>query len=263
MSLQTLLPLDEKTREIKDKIKFLLKELKGSESSDRVEKLKSEFRGILKEATPMVIVTAESELAAEGFTQQDLMTACDIHLELLRDAIDNPDLKPPEGHPVRRFQEEHKVIVRLLDGLRTEISLMKKKNGLEEASDNLVRVKAILDRLMEAESHNVRQENTLFPVLEKHGVADPPAIMWAEHLDQKADKKQMLGLLEKRSDYDFKKLVQKLDGLALGLYEKFANHSRKENNILYAVALEVITGDEWKDIAEECDALGYFALDPV
>jgi DUF438 domain-containing protein len=50
-----------------------------------------------------------------------------------------------------------------------------------------------------------------------------------------------------------------LDGVSLRLMEKFAAHTLKEKNILYSAALDVLSEDEWKDIREECDNLGYFA----
>ena len=31
------------------------------------------------------------------------------------------------------------------------------------------------------ELHYQREENVLFPYLEKHGITEPPAIMWMDH----------------------------------------------------------------------------------
>ncbi len=41
------------------------------------------------------------------------------------------------------------------------------------------------------------------------------------------------------------------------MFKKFLSHTQKEENILYVTALKVISDDEWKEIKEECDLLGY------
>ncbi|MBA7539849.1 hypothetical protein ES705_32134 [subsurface metagenome] len=102
----------------------------------------------------MMIALAEQELVQEGFSQDDLITACDIHLELFKDNIEKSDLEVPADHPIARFQEDHRVILHLMEELRETVL-------------------------------------------------------------------------------------------------KFASHTRKEQNILYVTALEVITDEEWNAILDE------------
>lgn len=49
-----------------------------------------------------------------------------------------------------------------------------------------------------------------------------------------------------------------MEMIAKFLIEKFGSHTQKEENILYVTALNVISDEEWKEIKEECDNLGYF-----
>lgn len=245
----------------KEKIKDILKQLnKKDEGAVDVSKVKKEFKDIISRANPIIIAAAEGELVHEGFSQDDLMTACDLHLELFKDAIENPNLKVPEWHPIYKFQEEHRGILHLLQLLRDSISDAKKKAGFEDSEKEINYITRIAEKLMEAESHNVRQENTLFPILERHDVEQPPAIMWAEHTEMKEYKKQMLKIIAEKEKYSYQKFLELMDGLTIVLIEKFGAHTQKEENILYEVALEVITDEEWQDIKEECDNLGYFDL---
>ncbi|MEI7641110.1 MAG: DUF438 domain-containing protein [bacterium] len=246
---------------LKDKIKIIMKALKAKENSPvEAERLKQEFKEILEKTNPLILAMAEGELVREGFTRDDLMTACDVHLSIFKDAINKPNLIVAEGHPVHRFQEEHKVILKYMETLIVLIRQTKAKGSFEAATDEMAAIKRIAVKLMEAENHNVRQENTLFPVLEKHGIIEPPVIMWAEHTEMKSIKKQLLKLLtpEEMKKNDFAYYMEVLAGLALVLTEKFGAHTQKETNVLYAVAMDVITEEEWKDIKEECDNLGYF-----
>ncbi len=244
--------------EKKEKIKELMKKLKGNESEEDIEKIKNEFKDLIAEVNPVIIAFAENELVNEGFSREDLLTACDIHLLLFKDKIENPDLKVPDWHPIKSFQEDHKVILRLMEELIEKIKELKKSGSFEKGTDFLKEIEYILKKLMDAENHNVRQENTLFPVLEKHGIEQPPAIMWAEHTEMKEEKKELLKMLKEKDSFDFLDFCNKMEQLAKFLLEKFSLHTQKEQNILYVTALNVITDEEWKEIKEECDNLGYF-----
>jgi len=243
----------------KDELKNLLKKIKGEESDSReISDARREFKEVLAGATPMMIALAEQELVQEGFTQDDLVTACDIHLELFKDSIEKPDLEVPADHPIARFQEDHRVILHLMEELRETVLKAKSRGSLEAARDELARIERLTDDLLEAENHNVRQENTLFPILERHGLEQPPAIMWMEHTEMKQEKKKIKSLLNERETKDFTTLIKLLEAMSIMLIEKFASHTQKEQNILYVTALEVITDEEWNDIKKECDNLGYF-----
>ncbi len=251
---------NEKFNESKEKVKELLKKLNAESDSAEIKKIRDEFKEVLAEVNPVVIAVAEGELVNEGYTQDDLKNACDVHLELFKDSIENPNLKVPEWHPIHKFQEEHKGILKILERIRELISEAKKRGDFNSAEEELSKIEKLAQKLMDAESHNVRQENTLFPILERHGIEQPPAIMWSEHLEMKENKKKLLKLLGERDKYDFQEFLNLIDGTVILLWEQFGAHTQKEENILYVTALDVITDEEWKDIKEECDNLGYFDL---
>ncbi len=246
--------------ETKNQVKELMKKLSGKACMENLDKIKTEFKDIIAVANPLVIAMAENELVKEGYSQDDLMNACDIHLLLFKDAIENPNLKVPDWHPIHRFQEEHRFILKIMEELRFAVIRAKQKAGYNEAEEELIIIRKFAQRLMEAENHNVRQENTLFPVLEKHGIEQPPAIMWAEHTEMKEQKKEILRLLDKNNGMTYSELLRVLENTVTRLLEKFSVHTQKEEHILYVTALKVIPDEEWKEIKEECDNLGYFDL---
>ncbi|MCD6579505.1 DUF438 domain-containing protein [bacterium] len=244
--------------ETKEKIKNILRKLKDNENDQEVNNLKEEFKTAISKADPLVIAIAEGELAKEGFTTQYLMKACEIHMELFKDQIENPNLKVPSGHPIGEFQKDHRNILDLLEKLIEQVKIVQIKESYEEAFSELAYIQIMAGVLMDAENHNVRQENTLFPVLERHGIEEPPAIMWEEHSQMKKDKKRLLKLLEQAENMDFNEFKSQLNALSRVLLDKFAFHTQKEENILYVAALNVITPEEWEMIKEECNNLGYF-----
>jgi hypothetical protein len=244
----------------KERLKVMLRQIPKECDPVKLVELKKEFKNLLSQVSPLMISIAESELVNEGYSQDELMSVCDIHLEFFRENIQNPDLDVPEDHPIATFNKEHTAIMSYFEKLRGSIKALKAKGSFDNASDELNKIEKIFDKLKEAESHNVRQENTLFPALEKQGIERPPAIMWQEHNDMKDDKKKIHNLLNERDNKDFDDLIGALEAMATLLAEKFANHTQKEQNILYVTALKVLSDNDWNEIKEECDELGYFDL---
>ena len=243
---------------LKESLKDMLRTIKGAAGAEAVERAKQDFKHLLDKATPLMIAQAEQELVAEGFTREDLVSACDAHLELFRESLaEDSDL--PADHPVSRFREDHRIILGLMEKLRDTLKVLRAKGSFEAAPEEMKAAADLVDRLLDAENHNVRQENTLFPLLERHGLEQPPAIMWMEHTEMKEDKKKLKRYLDQKETTDFRTLIDLLDSTSLRLIEKFAAHTLKEKNILYHAALEVLTEEEWKDVREECDNLGYLS----
>ena len=251
----------EALRDKKNQIKEALRRLKGDEGPEEMARLKQEFQALVENANQVLIALAEQDLLAEGMSFSDLKHACDAHLALFGGMLEKHEIVAPEGHPVRVFQKEHRAILRLMNAFRDAVKAAGAKGNADSARTDIERMRALAQKMLEAENHNVRQENTLFPILERHGVTAPPAVMWEEHTEMKEEKKAILKELARGDERPFEEWLDRLDTMARILTEQFFAHSQKENHILYQTALNVITPEEWKEIAEECDQLGYFSLD--
>lgn len=247
---------DEAPEQLKDDIKRVLREVRSSQDvgSDPLQHIR--IKQLLSRATPAMIAQAEQELVDEGFTQRDLVSACDAHLELFREAAGETSFNLPPDHPISRFETDHRIILQTLAELRAAIAEARGRGSIQAAAEEIVEMQRCVDLLHAAENHNVRQENTLFPVLERHGIEQPPAVMWQEHTDMRQDKKRMTAILSQTADLDA--LLDQLDAAAVLFTEKFASHTQKETRILYPASLELFSETEWTDVREECDNLGYF-----
>jgi DUF438 domain-containing protein len=108
---------------------------------------------------------------------------------------------------------------------------------------------------MESEKHYLREENVLFPYLEKHGITEPPAVMWSEHDKIREMVKQLTSFLEQTKYAELKKL-------ACTFHEYLSSHFYKENNILYPTAFKVISEEEFLEIRQQFDDIGYCCFTP-
>ena len=208
--------------------------------------LKEEFKELVGNVTPLEISQIEAELVNEGTPRTELERLCDVHMALFKESLRN-ELDVPDWHPLHILLAEHTGML-----AATERIWQLARDGGE--SDELVQLGK---QLADTESHYQREENVLFPYLERHGITEPPAIMWMEHDRIRAERKAVVELIA--SNIAGKLLTIK----AKGIYELLSSHFQKEGKILFPSALEVITEPEWVEIRNEFDAIGYTPFAPV
>lgn len=236
----------------KDIIKDIIKRLHKGESPI---KLKQEFQDIIKDISPEQIAQIEEELIREGVCQDEIQKLCEIHIALFKESLEKEKTLAPAGHPIHILMEEHKILLQNADRLRNIAERIKSDIDLEH-------LQHIIKHLRDSESHYLREENVLFPYLEKHGITQPPAIMWQEHDKIRAIKKNIYQLVDNRLNLDFKNFTIQLKENATSLVEILSSHFYKENNILFPTGLKVIADNEWIEIRKEFDDLGYCCFTP-
>ena len=106
--------------------------------------------------------------------------------------------------PINILLEEHKMIQQIAEKLGTLAEKCRKAESLNAVKAELEELRHIADELLDAEKHCLRGEDALFPVLERHGISEPPAIMWMEHNQLRGEKKQLKALIENTAKMTFR-----------------------------------------------------------
>ncbi len=221
----------------KEALKALLRRLHAGESP---EALKDEFRRAIGQITPLEIAQIEGELVREGVPPEEIRKLCDLHLALFRESLEKEEPLAPAWHPIAILMAEHRELLRLAEGLNQAV-----------AAQNAAEIAHIRKHFLESEKHYLREENVLFPALEKHGIVEPPRIMWNEHQEIRALKKQIQTAEGTR-----------LGELAAALGEMLASHFFKENQILFPTAMRVVPEEEWPHLRAQFDEVGYCCFTP-
>ncbi len=243
----------------KETLKRLLKRL--HEGADP-EKIKEEFQRTLGHVPPTEIARAEEELAREGLPREEIQRLCDIHLAVLKESLEKKETLAPPGHPVHILMEEHKLLLDFADKLKSLARHMKGAKDVSSAGEEMKQLDHIVQHLKDSESHYVREENVLFPSLEKHGIKEPPAVMWMEHDKIREIKKNIYRLVDGHRNMAFTDFARGLEEVSVSLADMLSSHFFKENNILFPTAMQVIDRDEWPDIRGQFDDLGYCCFTP-
>ena len=237
----------------KEKIREIMRRLHKGES---VEAVKAEFKEILKNTDAADLARVEEELINEGTPVEEIRSMCGVHMEAFKESLDKPSPVPP-GHPIHILMEEHKIMLGLANELRTLSARL-----TSPAGPDWTRLSELTELFRAAENHYVREENVLFPTMNKYGITQPPSIMWMEHDNVRVIKKNLLKLAADGPGKDFKTFQKKLADLAAELAESLMAHFMKENTVLFPMALQVVEAGDWPEARRQFDELGYCPFTP-
>jgi len=250
------------SKTIEDKKTVLKEVIKQLHAGASPQEVKERFRHVLEGVSPLEIAKIEQELIKEGISREEIQKLCDVHLAVFREQLEKQKLDIPLKHPISILMEEHKILLKLSEKLSTIANKVQQATDVSYVGKDITQIKHIAKELLDAEKHYLREENVLFPTLEKHGITEPPAIMWTEHNQLRERKKQLQNIIEKYNAIDFQDFKRHLSENAKSLNNTLSSHIFKENNILFPTALRVITNDEWKKAREEFDEIGYCCFTP-
>ena len=226
------------------------------------EEVKERFRQVLEGASSLEIAKIEEELVKEGMPREEIQRLYDVHLAVFREQLEKQKLELPLGQPISILMEEHKIMLQMAEKLNTAAKKVLQASDISHVGDEIRNIQHIAEDFADAERHYLREENVLFPILEKHGITEPPAIMWVEHNKIREKKKNLHKLMENLNVTSFQDFKKQLAETAESLNSLLTNHFYKENNILFPAALRVITNEEWTEIRKEFDEIGYCCFTP-
>lgn len=243
-------------REHRQKVlKELIMELHDGKTVDEV---KERFEKLIEGVSASEISMMENQLIKEGLAVTEVQRLCDVHAAVFKGSIE--EIHMPEnpadipGHPIHTFKMENRALERLMD--KTIKPLL---SELENSDSPDLREKMLSEftRLYELDRHYLRKENLLFPYLEKYEITGPPKVMWGVDDEIREDIKNVLSSL-KDPDIEAKDLLAK----ANAAIDRVPEMIFKEENILFPMAQETLSEDEWLKIAKESLELGYCLYEP-
>jgi PAS domain S-box-containing protein len=251
--------MSEASKEKKEILKQILQQLHSGASA---QEMKIKFKNILDNTTSVEIAALEQELVKEGLPREELHRLCDVHLAVFGDQVANQELRIPAGHPVNILLEEHKILLGHAERIRVLLGIIEPACDSVYAGDALDELQRIVNDIHGAEKHYLREENVLFPLMEKHGITEPPAIMWMEHNKIRDLEKELHKVVQNWNSVGFQEFKLQLIEASKSICGTFADHFFKENNILFPYSLQVITEEEWVEARNEFDEIGYCCFTP-
>jgi DUF438 domain-containing protein len=235
-------------------LREIILELHNGKSVDEV---KARFEELSRGVSASEIAEMEQALIKEGMPASEIQRLCDVHAAVFKGSIEEIHRaeKPEEtpGHPVHTFKLENREIEKLINGKIKPLI-----DNLKANADNQSRaeLKKELATLSAIDKHYAKKENLLFPFMEKHDITAPPKVMWGVDDEIRNALKEALSLLSSNSDAG--QIVEKTEEAVNKTLEMIS----KEENILFPMALEALTEDEWLQIRDDSGEFGHFMTEP-
>jgi len=149
--------------------------------------------------------------------------------------------------PIARFMQEHdEALVQLSTLNKATRALVEHGFSMESYRKLLRAVEFIED---EVSIHNRREEEALFPVLERY-VEGPTRLMREDHRVLKKEFRRLRRSVDRvgarRKDA---RAAENLATIARGVVQLFVNHIHKENHILFPLVQKFLTKDALREVA--------------
>lgn len=247
---------------LKKKKKMLKEIIQQLHAGASAQEVKAKFKEILDSMTSEEIASVEQELVKEGLPREELHRLCDAHLAVFGDQVTKQELHIPNGHPISILLEEHKILLGHAERLRVLLSIIEPACDSVQVGDALDELQRIVKDIHDSEKHYLREENVLFPLVEKHGITEPPAIMWMEHNQIRDMEKKLHNIVQNWNSMGFQDFKARLIDASKPMCGLLTDHFFKENNILFPVSLQVVTETEWIEARNEFDEIGYCRFTP-
>ncbi len=237
-----------------DRLKNIIKDLHKGKKFDEVKK---RFDTLLGEIDPSQIAQMEEELIREGMPAQEIQRLCDLHVSVFQSSLDQKEqAEAPEGHPVNTYMAENAVFSDLICSFDSIVKHLAKSPGEEIFGSIRFDLEETAETLAKVDIHYTRKENQLFPYLEKHNITGPSQVMWGIHDEIRAMIKSFKNALDKED------IVGIID-IAPKISRSITEMIYKENTILFPMALETLSENEWHDIrGGENDTVQFYSDTP-
>lgn len=232
------------------RLNAILRIITGFFDGTQLDELKKRFADELSGTiSPGEFALAEQKVKDLGVTDAQLGAEIDELLKIFKKSLEKTSIeKLDEGHPVDTFMKENIAIKALLAELREAEKAIDLKNIDHQYWENAY------DKLWQVNTHYVRKENQLFPYLETKGFDKPSTVMWALH-----DDVRML-IKFYRSVLDEKNYTDLFDTQEM-MFNSIEDMIFKEEKILWATSLELISNEEWVKIRQGENEVGYCLID--
>lgn len=238
--------------EPKTKKELLKSYIQRLNNGEDIETIREEFVNNFESVSVHDIINVEQGMINDGTPVEDVQRLCDLHSALFHGrteaeiyfeeeqkekAILNP------GHPVNILKAENRGLEQLLDNL---------DNALE--ADDVNKIIDILPKLKKIKLLYGKKEELIMPILYRYDVKGPSDVMWGVDDEIKAEYSRLLKEVNKETYQSLKPAIK-------AVLDRTKEMIYKEENILFPLALDKFSLDEWVDIYQDIDEMGSIYID--
>jgi DUF438 domain-containing protein len=227
------------------------------------DEVRQKLASLVRDVDATEVAAMEQQLMADGMTVDEVRSMCDLHAEVMRDVMTPLQIRPSvgPGHPVDTFQRENQALREAIAGVRAAVDALVVASVGEQRAAARDAARGATNALFDVEKHYRRKEEVLFPLLERHGITGPSKVMWAKDDEARGavtTLAEVLALDDASGDgwlasvrAAYTEAAKALEGMI-----------DKEERILFPMALDTLTRDEWGLAWQESPRIGWCLVEP-
>lgn len=243
----------------KELLKHLILQLHKGEAPDLV---RARLVELLRSIPYDEVVEVEQELIWEGLPEEEVLKFCDIHTQVLEGHIDQTGAKYiPPGHPVDTFKKENRELEKLIADMEQQFGFVPYLQP-NEVGKWMTKMHGMFNNLMDVEKHYLRKEYLLFPYLEKQEITGPPKVMWGKHDETRSYLKAAMEAISVQDEFTPDEVLAIAEMILNPAVQAVRDMIMKEEEILFPMAMDKLSEDDWYHVYQQTLEFGYCLYDP-
>jgi DUF438 domain-containing protein len=219
-------------------------------NGESVEDVRKDFVKHFESVSVHEIVDAEQSLINDGMPVQEVQKLCDLHSALFHGKTEAEiweeeeaqaaakDVVLPEGHPVRNLRKENEELEKIINDAESSL-IAGDLQSLQKDFDALKKVRTLYGK----------KEELIMPVLDTYGVHGPSDVMWGVDNEIKSEASRIARELHSSVLSSLKQDILKLTA-------RMREMLYKEEKILFPLAIENFTKEQWYAVYEDLPEMG-------
>uniref|UniRef100_A0A7C4D7N0 DUF438 domain-containing protein n=1 Tax=Staphylothermus marinus TaxID=2280 RepID=A0A7C4D7N0_STAMA len=244
-------------KSIRSRIEFVKNILKEIHRGTSLSQIKEKYKDELSKITPLEILMAEQELLREGIEIQEILSLCDLHVELFRESLRGRELQGlVKGHPLDLLIRENEWIFKKAEVLGLYARMLLNTFNEDEAVRLAKEITQMLIDLKKIRTHYRKVQMLIFPYLERMGIIAIPRVMWGREDNVLVKLRSLYTEIQRDTSLSISKLHEFAKNVAV-LSRDIGELVFRENKILYPAVYVLFPEGAWVAISEIADEIGY------
>ena len=251
---------EHKNKNLAEELTRFLIDLSESKNKDALQKRANR---LIDAVSPNDFERAELNLIRNGIPPQKIQQLSTLFIMMGLSEKQNTDLRPhlPDYHVLRKVMAEHDMLRCFLADLEEVAMQIQQLSKLTATSHEFMRLSHIVEHLNALEEHIDREDDVLFPALQKYGWKSLFVQISSEHTYIQMAVDDLLKLLVAFEKMPFHNFKTRLLSTVRYLCPLLREHLFHEDRVLFPLAVS-ITNDKklWKRLRQICNEIGYCGI---
>ena len=217
-----------------------------------LESVRKDFVKNFESVSVHEILKVEQDMIDSGTDVEEVQKLCDLHSALFHGKTEQEIYMEEEKEMMMNVEEGHPIDILRKENVGLESKLDELSSAVEELS--IDKVKQLLQELKKVRILYGKKEELIMPMLYRYGVTGPSDVMWGVDDEIKAE---FSALAKEVDEINFINTRHRVETVINRTKEMIY----KEENILFPMALERFSEEEWIQIYDDIDEMGTCFVD--